>query len=215
MNPDELDLWLRKHTESEEHYLAHDAAYIAKRQKEVVGIDDGMMRVPLRAKILTGGNRFIFKKHSRFLDYPEHVHDWVELEYMYAGSCVQHLNGTPVRLAEGQSILVDQNTRHKVPLLGEDQILLNLSTHALYAMRDAGGVTRAFGIAESLGTHADRVTGGGFCQRCGAKVEEIQVNMRKRMAGHSYFNFSSIFKYMVRVCSSILFMQWFREKENL
>ena len=126
MNPDELDQWLRKHTESEEHYLAHDAAYIAERQKEVVGIDDGMMRVPLRAKILTGGNRFIFKKPSRFLDYPEHVHDWVELEYMYAGSCVHHLNGTPVRLAEGQSILVDQNTRHKVPLLGEDQILLNL-----------------------------------------------------------------------------------------
>ena len=51
--------------------------------------------------------------------------------------------------------------------------------------------------------------------RCGAKVEEIQVNMRKRMAGHSYFNFFSIFKYMIRVCSSILFMQWFREKENL
>ncbi len=51
--------------------------------------------------------------------------------------------------------------------------------------------------------------------RCGAKVEEIQVNMRKRMAGHSYFNFSSIFKYMVRVCSSILFMQWFRGKEKL
>lgn len=37
-------------------------------------------------------------------------------------------------------------------------------------VRDAGGVTRAFGIAESLGTHADRVTGGGFCQRCGAPL---------------------------------------------
>lgn len=51
--------------------------------------------------------------------------------------------------------------------------------------------------------------------RCGAKVEEVQVSMRKRMAGHSYFHFTSIAKYMTRVCASILFMQWFRKKENL
>ena len=51
--------------------------------------------------------------------------------------------------------------------------------------------------------------------RCGAKVEEIQVNMRKRMAGHSYFNLISISKYMIRVCSSIMFLQWFRRKETL
>lgn len=51
--------------------------------------------------------------------------------------------------------------------------------------------------------------------RCGAKVEEVQVHMRKRMAGHSYFNFASVFRYMVQVCSSILFMQWFRGKEKM
>lgn len=51
--------------------------------------------------------------------------------------------------------------------------------------------------------------------RCGAHVEEVQVQMRKRMAGHSYFHFTSIARYMIRVCSSILFMQWFRNKEEL
>lgn len=51
--------------------------------------------------------------------------------------------------------------------------------------------------------------------RCGAHVEEVQVQMRKRMAGHSYFHFTSIARYMTRVCSSILFMQWFRNKEEL
>ncbi len=51
--------------------------------------------------------------------------------------------------------------------------------------------------------------------RCGARVEEVQVSMRKRMAGHSYFNPVSIARYMIRVCSSILFLQWFRRKEIL
>lgn len=45
---------------------------------------------------------------------------------MYAGSCVQHLNGMPIEVKEGQALLIDQNTRHKVPRLGEGQILLNL-----------------------------------------------------------------------------------------
>lgn len=51
--------------------------------------------------------------------------------------------------------------------------------------------------------------------RCGAKVEEVQVSIRERAGGHSYFRLSSIVSYMIRVCSSILFMQWFRRKEQL
>lgn len=54
-----------------------------------------------------------------------------------------------------------------------------------------------------------------FLIRCGAKVEEVQVGMRPRQAGKSYFHFTTVVSYMTRVCSSILFMQWFRKKEPL
>lgn len=54
-----------------------------------------------------------------------------------------------------------------------------------------------------------------FLIRCGAKVEEVQVQMRPRRAGESYFHFSSIVSYMTRISSSILFMQWVRKKEEL
>lgn len=51
--------------------------------------------------------------------------------------------------------------------------------------------------------------------RCGAHVEEVQVHMRKRMAGHSYFRPITVVQYMVGVCGSILLMQWFRKREVL
>lgn len=51
--------------------------------------------------------------------------------------------------------------------------------------------------------------------RCGARVEEVQVRMRARLGGQSYFHLSSIARYMTRVCGSILFMQWFLRKEDL
>ena len=46
--------------------------------------------------------------------------------------------------------------------------------------------------------------------RKGAKVEEVQVSMRDRTAGESYLNLTRSAAYMIRVCTSILFVQWFR-----
>ncbi len=48
--------------------------------------------------------------------------------------------------------------------------------------------------------------------RSGAKVSEIQVEMRDRVAGESYLSFSRSVAYMLRVCISMLFVQWFRKK---
>lgn len=48
--------------------------------------------------------------------------------------------------------------------------------------------------------------------RSGAKIGEIQVDMRERTAGESYLNLSRSISYMLRVCVSILFVQWFRKK---
>lgn len=46
--------------------------------------------------------------------------------------------------------------------------------------------------------------------RKGAKIEEMQVSMRDRMAGESYLNPLRAIHYMLRTCTSIIFAQWFR-----
>lgn len=51
-----------------------------------------------------------------------------------------------------------------------------------------------------------------FLIRCGAKVKEQQVSMKERIAGESYLKFGTSIKYMVRMCMSILIVQWFRKK---
>lgn len=48
--------------------------------------------------------------------------------------------------------------------------------------------------------------------RGGAKIGEIQVDMRERIAGESYLNVTKSISYMLRVCISILFVQWFRKR---
>lgn len=46
--------------------------------------------------------------------------------------------------------------------------------------------------------------------RKGVMVEEVQVSMRDRITGESYLNLTRSAAYMIRVCTSILFVQWFR-----
>lgn len=46
--------------------------------------------------------------------------------------------------------------------------------------------------------------------RKGAKIGEVQVSMRERLAGDSYLNLTKSISYMVRAITSILFVQWFR-----
>lgn len=51
--------------------------------------------------------------------------------------------------------------------------------------------------------------------RCGAKIEEVQVEMYERMAGTSYLNFARSIQYMVNTFFSILFIQFFRPRRYL
>lgn len=49
-----------------------------------------------------------------------------------------------------------------------------------------------------------------YLMRNGFKVEEVQVEMRERIAGESYLNFTKSVSYMLRMSISILLVQWFR-----
>lgn len=64
-----------------------------------------------------------------------------------------------------------------------------------------------FACGHDFGPEPDTVA---YLMRRGAKVEEVQVSMRERVAGESYLGFAKSVSYMLRTCASILFLQWFR-----
>lgn len=66
---------------------------------------------------------------------------------------------------------------------------------------------REFAASKDLSPEPESLA---YLIRKGAKVGEVQVEMRERQAGESYLNLSKSVAYMVRACVSILFVQWFR-----
>ena len=51
-----------------------------------------------------------------------------------------------------------------------------------------------------------------YLARVGVRIREIQVTMNEREFGVSYFTFAKSMGYMLRMCFSILVIQWFRKR---
>lgn len=123
MTPEKLDLLLHELTEHEKRYKEgwkNPENEWTLQKADSHRNDVKILRYPYSINSVSGG------KHSRFSLYPVHVHPWIELNYMYSGSCIQKVNGNEIRLEKGQILLLNQDTVHELPVLEENDILLNI-----------------------------------------------------------------------------------------
>lgn len=65
-------------------------------------------------------------RNSRFNPVPEHVHDYVEISYVYRGHAPQIVNGAALTLAQNEVLLLDAACPHAVGELGEHDIMLSV-----------------------------------------------------------------------------------------
>jgi AraC-like DNA-binding protein/mannose-6-phosphate isomerase-like protein (cupin superfamily) len=65
-------------------------------------------------------------RNSRFDAVPMHIHEYIELSYVYSGRCPEVIRGEDVVLEQGQVLLLDTNVPHSVAALGENDIMINL-----------------------------------------------------------------------------------------
>lgn len=71
---------------------------------------------------------------------------------------------------------------------------------------------KKFAYTMNYGPEPDTIS---YLVNCGAKVEEVQVEMKEREAGESYLNLKRSIQYMLHMCMSIIFIQCFRSKDQL
>jgi len=65
-------------------------------------------------------------KHHRYADMPLHMHSFIEINYVYSGTCRQIINGEEILLTKGQVCILDTDVPHSIPALGKDDILVNI-----------------------------------------------------------------------------------------
>nr|WP_314466489.1 AraC family transcriptional regulator [uncultured Clostridium sp.] len=72
------------------------------------------------------------KKNSRFIPVPVHVHDYVEINYVYSGICPQTIKNTDITLKKGQVLIIEPNVPHSIKETGEDDIMISFMVSKKY-----------------------------------------------------------------------------------
>ena len=76
-------------------------------------------------KLLDSGKLITIRPHTRFVHFPPHTHDYVELVYMCQGQTTHIIDGNQVVLQAGELLFLNQNAIQEIQPAGERDIAVN------------------------------------------------------------------------------------------
>lgn len=77
-------------------------------------------------QLLEKGRQIDVRPHTRFVHFPKHTHNYVEVVYMYSGSTTHIINDTEeLVLQEGDLLFLNQNVTQEILPAGPDDLAIN------------------------------------------------------------------------------------------
>lgn len=76
-------------------------------------------------KLLEHGKLIQIRPHTRFVHFPRHNHNYVEVIYMCSGSTRHIVNGSQILLKEGELLFLSQNAIQEICPAGRDDVAVN------------------------------------------------------------------------------------------
>lgn len=110
---------------------------LSRESEEEAGILGGEV---LNRKIYTGGDEFVVNEarlfgprrtisartHTRYVDFPEHKHNYVEMMIVLSGSITHVIDGKELTLSKGEVLVMNKHLSHSVKRSGKDDIGVNV-----------------------------------------------------------------------------------------
>ena len=116
---DELLVELKKITPEEESILAGRAEI-----KKDIYMSEGHDTVEAK-RLLDDGKLIQVRTHTRFVHFPRHTHNYIEVIYMCSGSTHHVIDGKDVFLQEGEVLLLNQKAVQEIYPAGMDDVAVN------------------------------------------------------------------------------------------
>ena len=111
--------------------------FLSLESEEETGILGGEV---LNRKIYSGGEDFVVNEarlfgprqsisartHTRYVDFPLHKHNYVEMMIVLSGSITHEIDGEELRLEKGEVLVMNKHVPHSVRRSGTDDIGVNI-----------------------------------------------------------------------------------------
>lgn len=76
-------------------------------------------------KLLSEGRWIAIRPHTRFVYFPRHTHDYIEVVYMCRGSTTHIVDGATLCLREGELLFLSQKATQEILPAGENDLAVN------------------------------------------------------------------------------------------
>ncbi len=76
-------------------------------------------------KLLEKGKLITVRPHTRFVHFPKHTHNYIELVYMCEGSTTHIINDETIQLNKGELLFLSQNANQEILEAREEDICVN------------------------------------------------------------------------------------------
>jgi AraC-like DNA-binding protein/mannose-6-phosphate isomerase-like protein (cupin superfamily) len=151
-------------------------------------------------KFLSKEKMIMVRQHTRFVDFPLHKHDYIEVNYVYNGKLEQTVGGKPIILKKGELLLLNQHIEHEIKACAKEDIVINFIIRPaffdfIFSYLSSGNIVSDF-LLSSLYNNTQN---GQFLYFKVSEVEGIQDLIRKMIHEIMYpttFSESAIKLYM-------------------
>jgi YesN/AraC family two-component response regulator len=65
------------------------------------------------------------RKHTRFVDFPKHKHNYIEVNYVYNGELTQKVGNETITLKKGELLFLNQHIEHEINACANEDIIIN------------------------------------------------------------------------------------------
>lgn len=76
-------------------------------------------------RFLQEGKLITVRHHSRFIEFPLHQHNYIEIMYVCSGEITHYIDGKELVMQEGDLLLLNQHVRHGIRRAGMDDVGVN------------------------------------------------------------------------------------------
>ncbi|MFP7295506.1 AraC family transcriptional regulator [Bacillus safensis] len=139
MNTAELDLYLHSYKDYELTYshsltppllaFHDDREFIVEKNYEEILSKVYQLSDKL---IMPDDQNIACNQHYRFLNVVPHYHPFIEMIYVYSGTCTQTINGETITMNKGDICILDLNVVHDIKVAGKNDIIINILMRKAY-----------------------------------------------------------------------------------
>lgn len=117
-----------------ENALLKQLMELTEEEKSIVQQKQGVMKdiytsqsnfIIESEKFLRKDKMITVRKHTRFIDFPKHKHNYIEINYVVSGSLKQKVGNDHISLKKGELLFLNQHMEHEIQACNREDIVVN------------------------------------------------------------------------------------------